>query len=850
MNGDQWAEKVQGRIIFARDLIAFDVLYHNQCNVNFRNMKKIPKMFNPEDDNVSSVGRKKDEENENAFQMVLDEFYENEGTITISEFVSRMGKLVPNPYSRRTVKRKLENIEGIIITDNIVSTKCTAKEVLKEFHSKNTSRMSDDDWQMHIIETAAKLVRAETREKEYQRDFYPDITNISDIQKHLDYVPPILRHFLEVIFKNRTTNMKTAIAAISQAIMQQQRPRHIMAPLIFALTIRIYDDCPGLLNYLSKCGFSMSEDEAKRFKVSAALDRPNPFASMEGKFGWIIGDNFDHNKITLTGHGTIHAMGLMLAKTNIPQAQVATSTFTHQIKRELPNEKASKTIEIREITQHRNTREIIYKIASDIIIEDDREHLDMLWKISLAYATEKRGWQGYMTAITNGEKTNKASFDFLPMVNLDPNSWNCIYSVLMWGKKECERYGLDPIFTFDQPIWWNARQIKNQEDELASVILNLGGFHTDMSFLGAIGNIMQCSGLKQILSLIYPENTVSHMLSGKAVYRAIRGYFLVDAALNILIIKNYIFKDEESASYFLKMFNDTFDNKDETQAINDQKMFDLCKMFKDEKEKLKIHPTGALWIQFMDLCDHLRTSLRAQRTGNFQLYKKSLQNRQPYFPATGRNNYAKSIMIFLQDLVELEHTNPNVYEMFLKGYFFVRRSDRYWAALPPDLVIEQVLMASLKDCRSGITHGRGTDENQILTWLYSRPVFAQLKIELDHLFKQDSKPIIKELTVKRVQVDTRDIGEVLEYLEQHDPFKAESQDLVDISNGISYGNSNAHKALDVGKEIMKKMDGIAVSKFTFKKAYKIKQMGEKVKIGKDLVIVDPLLMIERGLIIC
>ena len=73
-----------------------------------------------------------------------------------------MGRLVPNPYSRRTVKRKLENIEGIIITDNIVSTKCTAKEVLKEFHSKNTSRMSDDDWQMHIIETVAKLASTVT----------------------------------------------------------------------------------------------------------------------------------------------------------------------------------------------------------------------------------------------------------------------------------------------------------------------------------------------------------------------------------------------------------------------------------------------------------------------------------------------------------------------------------------------------------------------------------------------------------------------------------------------------------------------------------------------------------------
>ena len=51
-------------------------------------------------------------------------------------------------------------------------------------------------------------------------------------------------------------------------------------------------------------------------------------------------------------------------------------------------------------------------------------------------------WQGYMTAVTKGSQTCKASIDFLPMVNLDPNSWECIYSVLMWGKEECEKMAL------------------------------------------------------------------------------------------------------------------------------------------------------------------------------------------------------------------------------------------------------------------------------------------------------------------------------------------------------------------------------------------------------------------------
>ena len=57
-----------------------------------------------------------------------------------------------------------------------------------------------------------------------------------------------------------------------------------------------------------------------------------------------------------------------------------------------------------------------------------------------------------------------------------------------------------------------------------------------MSFLGAIGHLMAGSGLKDILQLIFADNTVSHMLTGKALERALRGHFLVDTAINSLLV--------------------------------------------------------------------------------------------------------------------------------------------------------------------------------------------------------------------------------------------------------------------------------------------------------------------------
>ena len=71
---------------------------------------------------------------------------------------------------------------------------------------------------------------------------------------------------------------------------------------------------------------------------------------------------------------------------------------------------------------------------------------------------------------------------------------------------------------------------------LRNIVLRLGGFHTEMSFLGSIGHLMAGSGLKDVLESFYASNTVVHMLSGKAIARAIRGHFMVDAVLNAVIL--------------------------------------------------------------------------------------------------------------------------------------------------------------------------------------------------------------------------------------------------------------------------------------------------------------------------
>ena len=220
----------------------------------------------------------------------------------------------------------------------------------------------------------------------------------------------------------------------------------------------------------------------------------------------------------------------------------------------------------------------------------------------------------------------------------------------------------------------------NADSFLRSIVLRLGGFHTEMSFLGCIGHLMQGSGLAELLETVYASNAVGHMLNGKAVARALRGHFLVDNALHALLVANIYgveiavetprqelsretsrqLMDISSTSgvglnesaVAVDIPNDTVESSTserysprqervkELQDVfeslvagtvtppivyADERLNIVCQQLKQKKDDLKQYPTAALWIQNMEMIDILRTFIIAERTGNWELSLYSLQ---------------------------------------------------------------------------------------------------------------------------------------------------------------------------------------------------------------------------------
>ena len=225
-----------------------------------------------------------------------------------------------------------------------------------------------------------------------------------------------------------------------------------------------------------------------------------------------------------------------------------------------------------------------------------------------------------------------------------------------------------------------------------------------------------------------------------------------------------------------------------------------------------------------------------------------MQDMIPYLAAASHNLYTKSIQVYLQNMLQLEQSNPDVYHSFTARKRVIHRSDRFWAGLSTDLIIEQVLMRSVKTT-GGLTRGRGMTESQRATWLLSMPACADVNGAMQQFAGSSytTSEQHKDLRVSRKEQDGRDMKLMLAFLEERDLF-SDSSVLKNIATGVVAGPCvNAHKAKEVSEQILKKMTGQKITEHGFKRTDQVATMASKnlVKIDEDVVYVDPQLLFQR-----
>ena len=186
--------------------------------------------------------------------------------------------------------------------------------------------------------------------------------------------------------------------------------------------------------------------------------------------------------------------------------------------------------------------------------------------------------------------------------------------------------------------------------DLTRIVVRLGGYHADMSFLGCIAHVMASPGLQELLELIYTPNAVMHMLSWKAIAQAVRAHFIFDVALNPMMLTDVLnapmpiqpgISNSNDDAAVATMPPDMSDevigtpDLDEARVVY-EKLVDgivsveyICRsgVLNRIKDRLHKHAesakmssrTASRWVQYMGMLYYiLRKYIRAERTGNCQ----------------------------------------------------------------------------------------------------------------------------------------------------------------------------------------------------------------------------------------
>ena len=837
---DEWAISVQRRVLDCHDLIAAEARYHESCYRNF----VLGRASRDETHHQSTAGRPADENCLYFFDQVC-EWLEKEGELrSLEEIYVEMVEVAGSAekvYSKRWLKRKLKEK----YQDHIFFSEINGKNDIVCFQNM-VGYLVNDKWFLdrkkdikeeaeRIVLTAAKIILNDIRSSDVDNQWYPTNEVIEDCKKEKEWLPTHLRLMLESIIKYPVKQ-----ASIGQAIVGAIRPRSSMPPIMFGLGVQL-DHVFGskwLLSQLNRLGFCASSHSVNCYKQAVVQNEDvSDIISnyIPGSFTQWSADNVDHNVRSLDGHGTLHAMGIVASTTSsnnnhaLPMSKIARQRI-----QKVGNVIKGKGIPIIQYIAPEISG--LSKINFKPLLQLQQPYvlpfgtsLDLLWHLSIFFSKSSRpNWSGYMSNASAGSYPGKSTISILPIIDLDPTNLSCIFSTLRFIEEQANIINIPtPVVTFDQPLWLKATEIVSAKS--MNIVLVLGGFHLMMSFLGSIGTVMNGSGLSDALQSIYAPKAVEHMMSGKAVSRALRGHFLLASALMTQLLDQCF----PELSNDQERIDDPFQESDDDSLIHQEsneepvviksilnecevdQIESLCKnvleggaecvelvnsseeiyklrtIFEEYKEKLiKSSRTAKLWIQYLEYINILQLFIRAERTGNWNLHLVSIGKMINLFAATAHINYAKSSRLHLQTMLDLSATHPWVYENFAaKGFHTVRRSDRFWAGLWTDLIIEQVMMRAIKS-RGGLTRGRGVSENVRVMWINSMHRCASVHsamCSLTGLQHKTSEQHI-ELGVSRVRRDNDDLRKLQNWLRIHNPFDKNETALKSISTGLIVGN--------------------------------------------------------------
>ncbi|KAJ8688308.1 hypothetical protein QAD02_024103 [Eretmocerus hayati] len=502
--GDYEASLVHERIKGVPSLTDVDARYHEDCYRKFLQHPGRGKHGRPADPTLEKV-------TEFIIQYVIEN--DDDCQFSMKEIITQSGGKITD---FRLIQEKLKTFfhERIILTNIKGNTIITYLERSKTLLSNSWRKKAEDDdkEKEKIVLAAAEIILDDIKKKLYDTNHYRSPSHFLD-QIHSD-IPTSLKLLLDTVMKGKKKNSK---------------------------------------KWENRVCVCSSYSETLPFQASL-IKHPQSYSITDAYFKF-VSDNADQNKRTIDGYGTFHVLG------NIQIVNPASSVTSEELiprLKQLPSAAELGKAGVWELQKYHSSmkdglKNVIMKVVGH---GKDKSPLDLFNSRDLAWLygkshkpLETKGWNAFMAMVCELQEYQTSRVLSLPIVNNPPSDYDTIYTALLYADREARRRNQMHVFcTFDHPLYMiSGYIIENQDPKKPRLrcLSSIGIFHLLMSVSKSISSTMDGSGLKEVLGLIFAENSLEAILSGKAYDRAMRGHKLVLNGISTLIFREIEFSSEE-----------------------------------------------------------------------------------------------------------------------------------------------------------------------------------------------------------------------------------------------------------------------------------------------------------------
>ena len=476
------------------------------------------------------------------------EEYEEEGGVKLSDIFNEMKRRLLgteyDPYSVPNIRKILENhyTDVITVVKGLALFRESTERIL-DSHSRQLLTGKVEDRAKLTVLKAAELLRAEIMELRINlpTDSYFCLEDLTK-EKMVDFLPHLLRVFLEGLYSRRATKDDKKIASIGQILINfTPKKNKVTVPLIMALTALIHKRTASktLIDILSSFGLSETYTEVLRFNKNLAVLGSESIESSELWSNIFATDNADAIVETDDGKGSVNITGRIMATTS-PQQELARLIPRRIVTTEEINSLKATVLKPFYPGMLKNSTDTF----SVWIPEDSKIMLtavDYIRAINVTSDPNTPSFYGAIRQLLQGNPVRTPSHTVVPLtfIDLKADDLTSIRTALEEAIECSASQQKHAIMVFDLPLCVKALQIKFSLG--LNVTIMIGNFHTQFAFLAAIGFIMKHTGLESILNITFSDTSIAKIMAGKNYRRCLKAHTIVSTALKIVLTKQVTF---------------------------------------------------------------------------------------------------------------------------------------------------------------------------------------------------------------------------------------------------------------------------------------------------------------------